>query len=150
MPVQVRQTDDLDLIVELDRVCFPLDAVVQHKELDDSVWWLATADGVAVGYAGLLVEADKKRSYLHRFGVLPDARGHGLQKRLIRTCVKASRRFLVERAYTYVHAANTPSLRAFVQCGFLPYFATHGDPTFVYLDFALVKGAKYDPSMDSK
>lgn len=71
------------IIERMHRVCFPdMDQIVQTTHGD---WWLARNDhGLPVAFAGLWPSARiDGAGYLCRAGVLPIARGQGLQRRLI-------------------------------------------------------------------
>ena len=51
----------------------------------DGWWWVVFKDGQPVGFAGLYQASSwSDAGYLCRSGVLPLARGQGLQKRLLR------------------------------------------------------------------
>lgn len=141
MPVIVRQTDDLDQIVELDRVCFPLDKVISGVTLEDSIWWLATVDGAPVGYAGLYpMPTEGNKAFLSRAGVVLEARGHRLQQKLIRVRTAYAKRLGFDRVYTYVVTSGVPSMRSLVRCGFVPYhYSLEDEGAFLYLEKVLKK-----------
>lgn len=142
--IRISQTDDLDLIDEMDRVCFPQDARL-GEDLVESTWWVARLNGKPIGYAGMLLQSEERKpgdglykAYLNRAGVLPEARGGGLQKRLIRArCAHAAKSGSL-RAYTYVWAANIGSMNSLISCGFRPYFferqqtVTGATASFIY------------------
>lgn len=142
--LRIRRTEDLDEILELDRKCFPHDKAMDGPELHDSLWWLAevrTEDGwEPVGYAGLQPMAAEGKAFLCRAGVLPEARGKHLQRRLIDVRVRAARRLEgVKRVYTYVAVSNVASARSLVRRGFLPYSWTRDESagTLYYFEKAL-------------
>lgn len=117
------RTNDLELITRLDRELLPGDLPMAESTLDDSLWWVATApDGSAVGYCGLYVGLTDA-AWLVRAGVLPVARGKGLQRRMIAVRLRAARRLGYRRVCTYTHYQNLRSLRSLVRCGFVPYRA---------------------------
>lgn len=132
MKIRLRRTDDLDEVLELDRTCFPHDKAMDGPELHDSLWWLAearTEEGwEPVGYAGLQPMPAEGKAFLCRVGVLQEARGMHLQRRLIDVRVRAARRLEgVKRVYSYVAVSNIASARSLVRCGFLPYWWTRDD-----------------------
>lgn len=87
-PIEVRRVDVSvghlwATIVHLDTLCFAGSAPPLTSR--DGCWWMATRDGNPVGYAGIMQAASTPDGgYLARAGVMPAARGEGLQKRLIR------------------------------------------------------------------
>lgn len=134
-PVRIRSTEDLDTVARLDALCFPnetLDAGV----LEWSEWWLASWDGEPVAYAGLKSQDAGARAFLCRAGVIPAARGGGLQKALIDVRVARARRLGVPRVWTYVSAWNLKSMNSLIARGFRPYYTQYeAEPvnTFIYL-----------------
>lgn len=130
MKVVIRQTEDLELVQEIDRTCFagtapPLDGA----ELHDSVWWVATLNKEPVGYIGLQYPSDGRENglilepgcFFPRVGVIPAFRGGGLQKRLMRTMHNYARKDGVSRIFTYVWIGNIASLRSIERMGYLAY-----------------------------
>lgn len=144
--IRIRPTDDLDEIQELDRKVFPYDVVIQGPHLLDSLWWVAEADGEPLGYAGLHISEWRDgltKGFLVRAGVLPEARGRHLQRRLIRVRVAAARRLGCARVYSYVSVGNIASLRSLIRCGLLPYYTERpGAVTFVHLEKLLTPAAQ--------
>jgi GNAT superfamily N-acetyltransferase len=55
-------------------------------------WWLVKHEGKPVGFCGLRAADDKKVGYLKRAGVLHEARGQGLQRRMIHVRERHARR----------------------------------------------------------
>ena len=100
---------------DLDARCFPVDS---RERTDRDLWWLAYEGTRVVGYAGARVWEPDQALYLHRAGVLPEARGQGLQRRLIRARVQYARRLGLIRAYTYTAAWNVRSSNNLAACGF--------------------------------
>jgi ribosomal protein S18 acetylase RimI-like enzyme len=113
------RTDDLDLILELDRLIFPADYKLKGPQFLDAQWWLVQ-DGLDqnVGFGGVLVDGD--HADLVRAGIAVTARGQGLQKRLIRTRVAFAKAAGVVEVRTYTSTANVKSQRSLISCGFRP------------------------------
>jgi GNAT superfamily N-acetyltransferase len=85
-------------------------------------YWGAFEGRRLIGYAGLIPSRRFSDAvYLHCAGVLPEARGKRLQRRLIRTRLAWARRSGYLWAVTYVMPYNVPSLRSLIACGFRPY-----------------------------
>lgn len=134
--ITVRQTDDLDTVHELDRACFPSDKAMLEDELNKSVWWIAYADKEPVGFAGLTPDEEARKGFMIRAGVLPEARGAGIQRRLIRARVAYCTKQDFTRIYTYVWAGNIASMKSVVRSGFVPYYweRTEDPMTLIYFE----------------
>lgn len=134
MGIKIARTDDLELIRELSDAYFP-EYALTDKELDASEWWVATLDKEPVALAGIQLDIENNRAFLNRGLVLPQARGGGLQKRLIRVRKNYARASGIDRCYSYVWSGNIPSLRSLLACGFKPYFYQKiGDGEYIYLE----------------
>jgi GNAT superfamily N-acetyltransferase len=138
----IHASTNLELIARLDDELFPGERVPDDI-LHGSLWWVAFggvgAERKAVGYAGLQVFGAENKGFLSRAGVLPVARGHRLQQRLIRTRVAKARELGLARVYSYVWAMNIPSMRSLVRCGFHPYYADRAGATYIYLQKQLTQ-----------
>ena len=101
--------------------------------LQRSVWWLAEAlvedAWTPVGYAGAELTNDGQYMFLSRAGVVPLARGHGLQVRLIRARERWARAHGCSHAWTYTHWANTRSQASLARQGYTPYTYEIADDT---------------------
>jgi len=67
----------------------------EPRAVTGDVWWIAYQDGNPVAFAALRVLPpgdDTSPCYLSRAGVLPNARGQGLQKKLIRARVQYAKK----------------------------------------------------------
>ncbi|CAB4141022.1 NAT_SF domain containing protein [uncultured Caudovirales phage] len=86
----LKATGVLNQLVILHSGTFPYDDPVIPKE---GRWWVARGYGDIVGFAGMVEETDSPGTWmLYRAGVLPGARGHGLQRALIRVRLAAAKR----------------------------------------------------------
>ena len=110
----------LNYIEGLDRLCFPGDDPYPTAH----VWWWIVwdEDGEPVGFGGVkLLPHERGVGYLCRVGVLYRARGHKLQRRLIR----AREAFLKERgrgmSLTYTNLDNSASNNNLIKCGYMTY-----------------------------
>lgn len=119
--VRLHRTADHDLIRELDALCLPEDAPMAQDTLDHSLWWVGRLEGTGepVAYAGLYTGMESE-AWLVRAGVLPVARGCGLQRRLIGVRLRAARAAGYGKVATYTVAYNVRSQRSLIHCGFLP------------------------------
>jgi N-acetylglutamate synthase-like GNAT family acetyltransferase len=116
--IRIRRTTDLELVAKLDRICFPADEPVEFAL--NRFWWVATRDGIPVAYAGVSAILDSDLLYLCRCGVVPWARGLGLQRRLIQARVRLARKFKLE-PITDTQPGNWASANNLIACGFRMY-----------------------------
>jgi RimJ/RimL family protein N-acetyltransferase len=109
-----------DIINRLQKECLP-EADVWPTA--GAFWWLAKNEqGGPVGFAGLYVENyDHGVASLCRAGVVEEARGHGLQKRLIKARQDFAFKIGMKRLITYTHVANIPSINNLIASGFKLY-----------------------------
>ncbi len=114
--MKVRRTKDLRRILALDARIFPGDHPVDVWD-DRMAWWLCGD----VAFAGVRKVAGESLAYLCRAGVAPEARGQGIQRRLIRVRLAWARRHALEAAVTYTSATNTASSNNLAACGFRMY-----------------------------
>lgn len=138
--MRIRQTDDVDTIRELHRLCFASTAyALREDHIEGSTWWTAEESGVSIAFAGAALMPGKDGAFLIRAGVIPSARGCNLQRQLIRVRLKWARAQGAVRAYTYTALSNYPSMRALIAAGFKPYASTQRDDgSFLYFEKALV------------
>lgn len=104
---------------EMDNACFE-----GLYPKDGCYWWVAFgADGAPVGFAGLevLTGDNKHVGFLCRAGVMPAGRGYGLQRRLIRTRIKAAGKLTLSRIVTYTHETNFVSCANLIRSGLHMY-----------------------------
>ncbi len=112
--------EDHDLLLDLQRACFPVD---QPYDTARGWWWVAeTLDDVPVAFAGLSeTYADPRMGYLCRAGVIPVARGAGLQKRMIRVRMRYARALGMREVVTDTAQGNHASANSLIACGFKMY-----------------------------
>lgn len=109
--------ETMALLRELDRKCFPWDS---PPAFSGTWWWLAYDGDDPVGYAGL-EHLYHDRGFLSRVGVLPSARGHGLQRRLVRARERGARARDLKRMVTYTSKENVVSSNNLIRCGYRLY-----------------------------
>jgi len=109
-------------LIDLQLLCLPSDDPETPKE--ESWWWLAIdEDGKAVGFAGMRPsDRWQQTMYLCRAGVLPEYRGQGIQKRLIRVRLIKARSLGNTHAITDCTTENPASARSLIAAGFRPYW----------------------------
>ena len=104
-----------ELLDSMHSICFPVGEApaIDHKQW--GLWWIAYKDKEPIGFAALVRSLRfENAGYLYRAGVLPEHRGHGLQKRLIDVRVRAAKRMKWVILFTDTHdsPASTNSLIA--------------------------------------
>lgn len=122
-------------VLALDEICFPDDYRVN---LADALWWIVWKGREAVGYAGLRPcknPCNNGVGFLNRVGIVPDHRGNGLQKRLIRVREAAARRIGLTELVTYCVPWNSASINSLVACGYRFYrpHTKYGGAGAIYL-----------------
>lgn len=114
-------SDDAFLILStLDDKCFKGETPYPKV---GSYWWLAYMDDEPIAFAGLTPYdyITKPAAFLSRAGVLPKARGHGIQKRLIRARERTAKKDGYNRVITYTSYDNIISANNLIKCGYLLY-----------------------------
>lgn len=114
---------DEPLVLRMDAVCFPLDA----PPIFAGAHWFIGRDGEtpAAHCAWKTVEHDGIAVGFHyRGGVMPDFRGHNLQRRMFRLREDEMRRQGLTKAVTYTDADGAASMRNLIAEGYRPYAPT--------------------------
>lgn len=103
----------------LDRLCFPYDEPVEMQVEDH--WWLVWEAGEPVAFAGATYYAPDDCVYLCRAGVTHEARGQGLQRRLIRARLNWAKAQGARGCYTYTVVDNVWSANNLIAEGFVSF-----------------------------
>jgi ribosomal protein S18 acetylase RimI-like enzyme len=103
---------DAEAIARINALCFP---GCDPRRASDLTWIDIERGRVRAFADARIVDGDT--IYLSRCGVLPDARGLGLQRRLIRARLRGRR----GPAVTYTAAWNCASSNNLIACGFRLY-----------------------------
>jgi GNAT superfamily N-acetyltransferase len=104
----------------LQLACLPGDDPCGYKPRD--LWWIAFDAGTPVAFAGVRPTAyNPSIWYLFRAGVIPSARGNGLQKRLIRVRLAGAARLGADMVVTDTRASNCASANSLIAAGFRTY-----------------------------
>lgn len=121
MKVAVRRHDgDRPLIEYLDSRLFSEEERVDNVE--ESVWWVGWTDqNTPVAYAGARYIPSAHAVFLSRAGVLHEARGQGLQRRMIALRLRWARTTAARYVITYTHPENIISSNNLIKQGFLMY-----------------------------
>lgn len=113
--VYIRQTQDLDIVKDLDQRIFNL-----PQPLDtNGCWWVAfDDDGTPVGFAGCRLLQKEPYAYMLRAGVLSSHRGLGIHDRLISVRLAWAKKQGVQGVMTYTLAWNHASSNNLMDHGF--------------------------------
>lgn len=123
--------DSLQIIKELDKKILNKYHPYAEEHLRHSYWWLAFADGKAVGFAGL----DPNRGtngFLSRCGVLSHYRGLGLQKRFLRVRERMARKIGLARTITHTYITNYASINSLTRAGYKIYKPKEFDRNWLF------------------
>ena len=113
--VDVRKQSVQNRLSELQSKCLPYD---QPIDTNFGSWWIATDAGGDIGFAGLTRTVSwTDCGYLCRAGVVPNARGQGLQKKLINVRIRQAKAFGWKWLVTDTRF-NPASANSLIACGF--------------------------------
>lgn len=107
------------LLDYLQLACLPGDDPCPYK--DGDCWWIAFADELPVAFAAVRPTGTPGVWYLCRAGVIPTARGQGLQKRLIRVRLLAAKAAGASAVVTDTRPNNCASSNSLIAAGFRTY-----------------------------
>lgn len=99
--------------------CLPDDVPCPYKAGDR--WWVAFDGDAPVAFAGARPSGTPGYWYLCRAGVIPSARGQGLQKRLIRVRTAAAKAAGATAVITDTRSGNCASSNSLIGEGFRTY-----------------------------
>jgi GNAT superfamily N-acetyltransferase len=118
--VKIRKVEPEDVREMCDRILPIEDATAW--DLDDEFWG-AYLNGALVGWAGLRPSKQWLDAvFLCSAGIERSARGHHIQRRLIRARCGWAKRNGYYYAITYTMVHNPASSRSLIACGFKPYW----------------------------
>lgn len=113
--VDIRKQSVQDKLSALQELCLPYDKPV---DTNFGCWWIASKDGVDIGFAGLTRTVSwVDCGYLCRAGVVPNARGQGLQKKFIRARIRQAKALGWKWLVTDTRF-NPASANSLISCGF--------------------------------
>lgn len=125
MKVRIRRARETDVaaIEAMDTLCFMPEPVERvHINRPNEAWWIGEDEhGEPVCYAGAKIwkgTGGESALYMHRAGVLPGARGKGLQRRLIAARVQFARRAGISEVWTYTAHTSIASANNLIRAGF--------------------------------
>jgi GNAT superfamily N-acetyltransferase len=122
--IKLTRTEDIEEVRELHTAFFPDDVWVG----DDHEYWIARDEaGRPVGFCSAIHRSETNCVLLSRAAVAPEARGAGLQRRMIRARVTWARQLGAIDAITYVALKNYDSIVNLLKCGFRFYEAATND-----------------------
>lgn len=135
MKCTLRKTDDVDEVRDLHKLAFPAD----HWPGDNHEFWIAkNPTGKPVGFCSALYFPEHKGVYLSRAAVTLEARGSGLQRRMIRARINwAKHETEAAGMWTFTTLRNYESIINLLKCGFKFDTRVHNKTVHaLYLKFA--------------
>jgi len=120
--VRLAEDDDLVDVRVIERECFPGEAWRVVDAWDRWTWWVAEDDaGDVVAFAAAVVVDGSSTAFLALAGVASEARGRGLQRRLIRVREAWARGRCCSHMVTYTAPHNNTSANNLIRCGYQLY-----------------------------
>ena len=120
MNYELRQTDDTELVNALHTICMPNDYAPKWDK--QTLWACHATDGTPVAFCSAqLLPHELHATFLSSAGVLPCARGNGLQQRMIKARVQWARMQGCHTCITYTVYDNHASIGNLLKQGFRFY-----------------------------
>jgi GNAT superfamily N-acetyltransferase len=104
-------------------VYMQLETMPYDEFLDPAVgyWWIVRKDRNPIAFLGMTtVDENPNWGYIARVGVLPEARGKGIQKHLMRVAERRARQLGWSKLISTT-LNNPPSANSFIACGYKTY-----------------------------
>ncbi|MDD3412558.1 MAG: GNAT family N-acetyltransferase [Lachnospiraceae bacterium] len=118
MSYRIRRAKDLSMIVTLNTIIFPEDAL--HLD-EQTVAWVAYDKNNQPAAFCTARKLEDRVLYFDRGGVLKEHQGKGLHRKLIEIRERYARKNKYKTAITYVMKDNIKSLCTLVRCDYLIY-----------------------------
>ncbi|MBQ9228186.1 MAG: ribosomal protein S18-alanine N-acetyltransferase [Eubacterium sp.] len=107
-----------DELVKIENACFTMpwsrQSLIESLQNECSHFYVALADGVAVGYIGVQIFSGE--GYVTNVAVLPPYRRQGIARALIKRAMENELAFLTLE----VRESNTPAIQLYASLGFEP------------------------------
>jgi GNAT superfamily N-acetyltransferase len=121
--VRIQTTIDEQRLDALQAICLPHDKPYDVKK---GFWWIVTENKQDIGFAGLVsLNGWPLCGYLCRAGVVPDQRGRGIQRKLIKARVRKAQQLgwntLITNTFDNIKSANN-----LISAGFKMYYPERG------------------------
>ena len=114
--MKLYKTTDVETTRALHKLCLPND-----DWEDATAYWLLQDDVEPKGFCSVRKLTEENAVFLVRAGILPSARGAGLQRGMIRARVQWARSLGCESVITYATFSNHASVVNLLRCGFQFY-----------------------------
>jgi len=102
-----------EVIDELQGICLP---TCKKYNPEIGYWWLAKHKDKPIGYLGLTYTKNEAW-YLCRCGVIPEYRGHGIMKQMVKAMARFAKKYNLFPVYTDT-TDNPASANSLIGCGF--------------------------------
>ncbi|CAN5697578.1 hypothetical protein BH10PSE6_BH10PSE6_06110 [soil metagenome] len=115
--------EDGHLILRMDRICFPVD---DPPSIAGAEWVIGWEGETPAAYCAWkpVEQGDLAAGFHYRGGVLPEYRGQGLQRQMLRLREGRMRERGLTAAVTYTDADGAASMRSLIAEGYRPYAPT--------------------------
>ena len=132
MRITLKESTDYQLIAWMDAQLFPSDFPITRW--DSTKWWVGYYKGAPVCYCGIIEVADIDFGYFNRAGVLPEAQGYGIQRKMIKKRIEYARKCGWTHVITDTCNDNVASINNLIKCGFKTYLPQElwGNDSTVY------------------
>ncbi len=118
---------DQPLLARMDALCFPVDAPPHFEGAHWVIGWDSTRQPATAAAYCAWKPVDHEGAavgFHYRAGVMPDHRGHALQRQMIRLREQQMRAAGLRTAVTYTDADAAASMRNLIAEGYRPYAPT--------------------------
>lgn len=125
--MQIRKTNNIDLVKGLLKEIFPSDEIDVAE--NDQLWIVWNEEKSPVGFCSLR-PLEEGIAYLNWAGLLDEAKGQGLHKRMIRARESWAKKNNYKQIITYTTVSNIQSARNLLKTKyelFLPEYAWAGE-----------------------
>lgn len=106
-----------------DRLAGGRPAIERDLERPEQVCWRIDRSGRLAGFCELVLRADRQAEILH-CGLVPDARGRGLGRRLLTSALAGARAMGASRVWLHTCSEDSPAALAFYQAAGFRIVAT--------------------------
>jgi len=115
----LRKSTNYQLIAGMDSKLFPEDYPV--TDWIDSTWWVGYISGKPVCYCGIKKITEQDYGYMIRAGVMPEAQGCGIQKKMINRRLEYAKDMGWSHVITDTTHDNYASINSLIGVGFKVY-----------------------------
>lgn len=133
--VDIRDALVVETLAAMNKECFTRSEWTGHIRPTRGDWWIVSRGGKEAAYCGIVPSYQTPNAgYLSAAAVLPEFRGHGLHRRMLRVRIKHAREMGWTQLFTETIFDNVYSANTMIKCGFLQFKpkVPWGSPYAVY------------------